>query len=117
MISRKLKDHIVRNFVRKQDRALKEEVEISSERGQQTILRDFLSLQSKLNCQLTEDVYRMRGQYSVNWVDKLFRSFGAAVLVYQKSLRSCLKCGMFIVKPDWLCESCRQSNSGIDDYW
>jgi len=107
-----------KQFLRKQNKALKEkaEVAISSERGQRFILRDFLILQSKLNCLLTEDLYRLLGRYSVDQVDKLFGYFEAAVFVYQKSLRRCLKCTKLILKPDWLCESCRHSNAEIDDY-
>ena len=112
MISQKLSNQLVL----KQDKILREEAEISSERGQQVILRDFLLLQSKHNGPLIEDFYRLHGRYSVNWVNKLFRSFGTAVLVYQKKLRCCLKCGILILKPDWLCEFCRHSNVGIEDY-
>jgi len=116
MINQKLRNQIARNFVRKQDRVLRDEMEISSERGQRIIMRDFLLLQSKLNCQLSEDFYRLYGRYSTVWVGRLFGSFGSAVLVYQKSLRSCLKCSTFILKPDWLCDTCRLSNAEIEDY-
>ena len=115
-MSKKLRHQAVRNFVSKQDKVLKEEVELHSKRGQEIILRDFLFLQSEHKGQLTEDFYRLRGRYPVDRVDKLFRSFGAALVVYQKSLRPCLKCSIYILKPDWLCKSCRHSNAEIEDY-
>jgi hypothetical protein len=90
-------------------------VKLSIERRKQFILKNFLLIQSKLDCLLTEDIYRLLGRYSVGHVNRLFGSFEGAVLVYQKSLRCCLKCSKLILKPDWLCESCRHSNSKMAD--
>lgn len=95
------------------------DVDIEIAQIQKLIVKNFFTIERKYG-KVDLTLFLSQGKsrkFSYARVVQIFGSFESALHYYTSQTRLCLKCNKKVLKPNWLCTTCRISNQSIADVY